>query len=68
MGSFRILLVVIFIGVFGYTAMVGVNHGWNLLPVLFGGMKVLAPYLLLASVKADGDVKELLLGRVRAHS
>jgi len=32
----------------------------------FGGMSVLAPYLLFASYKAKGDMKVLLLGKVRA--
>ena len=35
---------------------------------VFGGILVLAPYLLLASLDARGDVKVLLLGRVRASS
>jgi len=34
----------------------------------FGGIMVLAPYLLLASYKANGDMKILLLGKVRADS
>ncbi len=34
---------------------------------LFGGMMVLAPYLLLASHRADGDVRVLLLGEARAR-
>lgn len=34
----------------------------------FGGMMVLAPYLLLASVRARGDVAVLLLGETRAAS
>jgi hypothetical protein len=113
MGAFRILLGFVFIGVLVYTIIVGVNHGWNLLPVffgdiatmswpgqfnldfmgfltlsglwlawrhhfspgvialgllgLFGGIIVLAPYLFFASVKANGDMKELLLGEVRAQ-
>lgn len=33
---------------------------------LFGGIMFLAPYLLIASYKANGDVKELLLGKARA--
>jgi hypothetical protein len=33
---------------------------------LFGGIMVLAPYLLIASYKANGDEKILLLGRDRA--
>ena len=32
----------------------------------FGGMSVLAPYLLFASYKANGDMKVLLLGKGRA--
>lgn len=35
---------------------------------LFGGIMILAPYLLLASYKANGDVKVLLLGRDRADN
>lgn len=35
---------------------------------LFGGIMVLAPYLLIASFKANGDIKTLLLGKVRADS
>lgn len=31
-----------------------------------GGTLVLAPYLLLATIQAKGDVKVLLLGKVRA--
>lgn len=34
----------------------------------FGGIMVLAPYLLIASYKANGDMKTLLLGTVRASS
>jgi hypothetical protein len=34
----------------------------------FGGIMVLAPYLFFASFKANGDMKELLLGKVRANS
>jgi hypothetical protein len=33
---------------------------------VFGGMSLLAPYLLFASYKAKGDIKVLLLGKVRA--
>lgn len=33
---------------------------------VFGGIMLLAPYLLLASYKADGDIKVLLLGTDRA--
>ncbi len=33
---------------------------------VFGGTMVLAPYLLLASYKANGDMKIILLGKIRA--
>lgn len=33
---------------------------------VFGGIVVLAPYLFVASLNANGDVKELFLGKVRA--
>jgi len=35
---------------------------------VFGGIMLLAPYLLLASYKAEGDIKVLLLGKSRANS
>ena len=35
---------------------------------VFGGIMLLAPYLLIASYKANGDAKILLLGKVRAES
>jgi hypothetical protein len=35
---------------------------------VFGGIMLLAPYLLIASYKANGDVKVLLLGKVRAEN
>jgi hypothetical protein len=34
---------------------------------IFGGMGFLVPYLLVASFQANGNVKELLLGRDRAR-
>lgn len=112
MSAFRVLLGVIFTSILIYTSIVGINHGWNLLPIffgdmmamtwpgqfnldftgfltlsglwlawrhhfspgglllgvlgLFGGMGVLAPYLLIARYKANGDMKVLLLGKTRA--
>jgi hypothetical protein len=33
-----------------------------------GGTMVLAPYLLIVSVKANGNMKEILLGKVRMNS
>ncbi len=46
------------------------SHGGIALGVLgfFGGIMVLAPYLLIAGFKADGDMRTLLLGEVRAGS
>jgi hypothetical protein len=32
---------------------------------VFGGILFLAPYLFVASFKANGDIKELFLGKVR---
>jgi len=114
MTAFRIYLVIVIACLGTYTMIVGLNHGWNLLPVFFsdisamkwpgqfnfdfttflalsglwlawrhqfsvgglalavlgffGGMMVLAPYLLYASYQANGDAKVLLLGKARAGS
>jgi hypothetical protein len=114
MTAFRSFLVAVFLCLGAYTAVVGMNHGWNLLPVFFsdiaamtwagqfnfdfmtflalsglwlawrhhfspggvalgvlgffGGMMVLAPYLLYASVQAKGDARILFLGKARANS
>ena len=35
---------------------------------VFGGIMLLASYLLIAGYKANGDVKILLLGKARAKS
>ncbi len=113
MSAFRILLGVYFTSLVVYTAIVGLNHGWNLFPVFFGdmaaltwpgqfnldfmgfltlsglwlawrhqfspggivlgvlgffgGISVLAPYLFIASLKANGDMRVLLLGKDRAR-
>ena len=112
MTAFRALLIVLWVIIAGYTAVVAANHGMDLLPVffgdmtklewpgqfnldfmsmltlsglwvawrhrfsapglalgllaLFGGAFFLTAYLLVVSVQAKGDVKELLLGKVRA--
>ncbi len=112
MVAFRVLLTIIITGLLCYTVVVGINHGWNLLPVffgdmvamtwagqfnfdfmcllilsglwlawrhnfspeglvlgvlgIFGGTMLLAPYLLIVSFKAKGDMKEILLGMRRA--
>ncbi len=114
MTAFRVYLVVIVVCLGAYTVIVGLDHGWNLLPVffgdiaamtwpgqfnsdfmtflvlsglwlawrhqfsaggislavlgVFGGMMVLAPYLLYASFQANGDMRILLLGKARAGS
>lgn len=34
---------------------------------IFGGTMVLAPYLLIAGFKANGDIKEILMGKTRAN-
>jgi hypothetical protein len=113
MRAFRIYLATIVLCLGAYTMVVGLRHGWNLLPIffgdlaamtwpgqfnadfmtflmlsglwltwrhhfsatglalgvlgVFGGMMVLAPYLVFASLRADGDVNVLLLGRQRAR-
>ena len=112
MRAFRIYLAVVLACLGTYTLAVGLNHGWNLLPLFFGdiaavtwagqfncdfmsflslsalwlawrhhfspaglalgvlgffgGMMVLAPYLFFASLRADGDVRVLVLGKGRA--
>ena len=38
MRAFQIFLAAIFVSIVAYTAVVGINHGWNLLPVFFGDM------------------------------
>lgn len=113
MVAFRVLLVLLFLGVVGYTVPVIADHGINLLPVFFGdiasmgwpgqfnvdfmgflvlsgfwlawrhhfsplglvlgvlgffgGIPVLTCYLLFASFNVNGDVAELLLGKIRAQ-
>jgi hypothetical protein len=108
MNALRILLIMMILAILGYTAVVGVNHGWNLIPVFFSemlamtwsgqfnldfmcflllsglwtawrnnftphglllgsiafflGTMFLAPYLLLLSYRAKGDIKCVLAG------
>jgi hypothetical protein len=38
MTAFRILLIIFFMAIIGYTAIVIANHGWNLFPFFFGEM------------------------------
>ena len=38
MRAFRILLIIIFTCILGYTIIMGANHGWNLLADFFGDM------------------------------
>ena len=112
MKAFRVYLIIVTACLGIYTVIVGINHGWNLLPIFladiaamtwpgqfnfdfmtflslsalwlawrhrfspagivlgalgfFGGMMVLAPYLVVASLEANCDAKVLLLGRRRA--
>ena len=40
--------------------------GWLMVLGSFGGSLFMAPYLLIASITADGDMKEVLLGKRRA--
>lgn len=114
MNLFRIYLVVLTVGLGAYTLVVGMHHGWNLVPLffaalaegtwqgqfnadftcfltlsalwtawrhqfsagglalsvfaLFGGTMFLAPYLLWASARCDGNVAVLLLGPGRART
>lgn len=114
MALFRVLLVVLFTCIVGYTAVVVVDHGFGLFPIFFGdiqkmgwpgqfnvdftgflvlsgfwlawrndfsafgialgvlgffgGAPVLTAYLFFASLRANGDVKELLLGTTRSRS
>lgn len=109
---FRAFLATILACLAGYTLAVGLEHGWNLVPIFFsnianmdwqgqfnadfmgflalsaiwvtwrhqfsagafalgvvaffGGIMFLAPYLLWASFKANGDARILLLGKARA--
>lgn len=112
MTAYRTLLIAMFVGILAYTLVVGVNEGWNLLPVFFegivaltwsgqfnfdftcflvmaglwiawrhhfslggialgllgtvGGILVVAPYLLVATFQAKGDMHMVLLGQKRA--
>ncbi len=38
---FRILMITMLIAIVTYTAVVGANHGWNLLPVFFGDIRAM---------------------------
>lgn len=113
MVAFRVLLVVIFAAICGYTLVVIANHGTGLFEVFFGdialmgwpgqfnfdfmgflvlsglwlawrhhfspaglalgvlgffgGAPVLTAYLFITSFYANGDIRELLLGRQRAN-
>ncbi len=44
----------------------GVGIGLSVL-ALFGGIMFLAPYLLFLSFQADGDIREVMLGKTRAQ-
>ncbi len=114
MSAFRVLLVVLFVCIAGYTAVVITHHGIGLFEVFlgdmramgwpgqfnldfmsllalsglwlawrhhfsplglmwgvlgfFGGGLVLSAYLLAVTFQAEGDMKEVLLGKTRAAS
>jgi hypothetical protein len=38
MAMFRVYLVVVLASLTGYTLLVGINHGWNLLPIFFSNI------------------------------
>lgn len=42
MRAFRVLLGVMFVCLASYTAIVGMRHGWNLLPVFFGDIAAMS--------------------------
>ncbi len=42
MTAFRILMAALFIAIAAYTSVTIANHGWNLIPVFFGDMAVMA--------------------------
>ena len=42
MNGFRVLLLAMLIALAGYTAVVGFNHGWDLLPVFFGDIRTMS--------------------------
>ena len=48
MFPFRLLLMVMLAGIVIYTGIVGLNHGWNLVPIFFGDM---AAYELARSIQ-----------------
>lgn len=114
MTLFRLILILMIVNILVYTGIVGLNHGWNLVPVffgdmvamtwpgqfntdfmsflvlsatwtmwrnnfsgvgiglsvlaLFGGIMFLAPYLLFLSFQANGNIREVMLGKARAQS
>jgi hypothetical protein len=35
---FRAFLIIVILAIVSYTLIVGINHGWNLLPLFFGSM------------------------------
>jgi hypothetical protein len=42
MTAFRAWLIVVWVCIAGYTAVVIANHGWNLFPIFFGDMAAMA--------------------------
>jgi hypothetical protein len=41
MNIFRVFLVLLFGATFWYTAVVGINHGWDILPLFFGDIAIM---------------------------
>jgi len=41
MNIFRFFLVLLFAATFGYTILVGINHGWDIFPLFFGDISIM---------------------------
>lgn len=67
MTAFRAFLILVWIAIVGYTAIVISNHGLGLVGIFFGSM-FLATYLLILSWQSQGDMKKVLLGNGRASA
>lgn len=67
MTAFRAFLILVWIAIVGYTAIVISNHGLGLVGIFFGSV-FLATYLLILSWQSQGDMKKVLLGNGRASA
>ena len=65
MSLFRLFLATCLVAIIAYTSVTIANHGFNLVPIFFGGMLFLSIYLLVHTGRARGDMKVLLLGERR---